>query len=121
MDSKYENIDPVGFVRPEDRAVKVICVANMTDTEREEFFKGMEQKARETHEENKRCGEYKRCRKTDWCKLAREKKEAEDKKLKDRNIELEKQAKQLEQEFADYKKITEARFDKIAEMLSTLK
>lgn len=68
-----------GCEAPEFRKVVVQCVADMTEEERETYFKTQPKDFQALHEERKKNGYYKRCPKTDWCRLEREKKETEEK------------------------------------------
>ncbi len=102
-------------------------VINMTDEERDAFYERANQRFREQHEEAKRCGVYKRCRKTDWCKVEREAKEKEEKATAARLKVLEEReeiwlrdAKQKEKEFAEYKEKTDERMSQLAELIREL-
>lgn len=103
-------------------------ITELTDEERDRVF-GKCEKARESYERCMREGLY-HCKK-DRCKEAREEKEKaerekeeeitkERKTLQERNEILEQHARSLGKEFADHKKLTEARFEKLTNILLSL-
>ncbi len=61
--------------------VVVLCVADMTDAERDEYFRTQPADRQLEHNERKKNGYYNRCSKTDWCQKAREEKEQKDKEV----------------------------------------
>jgi hypothetical protein len=74
---------------PVFREATVQCVAYMTDEEREEYFQTQPADIQMEHEERKKNGYYKRCPKTDWCRLWRENKEREENEKAERLATLE--------------------------------
>ena len=116
-----------GCEAPEFRKVVVQCVMEMTEQERETYFKTQPKDFQALHEERKKNGYYKRCPKTDWCRLEREKKERLEKEKAERLATMEareeiwvKHAKEKEQEFADYRALTDKRLEQIVGLVKGL-
>lgn len=73
------------------------CVIDMTEEERDAYFKERGEAAYKGYLISKERGCFNRCRKTDWCKIEREKKEKEKEELHARNQILEERLAKLEQ------------------------
>ena len=107
---------------------QTICMADITESEREDLIKNMNNPdATRAYEERKREGWYNRDHKKDWCKEAREQKEKEERDkeaqvetLQQRNEILEKHARQIETEFNDYRDLTDRRLTQLAELVKDL-
>ena len=113
----------VGDVPVEIKQATTHCAIDMTEDEREKFYKrwGPEHYAR--YCEAKKTGCFSRCRKTDWCKVECEKKEKEQKDkeellqtLRERNKMLEAWARDAE---AKTRKMEE-RMEKMASLIAQL-
>jgi hypothetical protein len=121
----YDPLKP--FIEVKDKDGKVIQkrpvsksynVRDMKDEELGDFLGEDEKKALK---EARR--QWKESKGRDLCKEYHEKRkkdEQEKETLQERNQLLEAHARQLEQDFNDYKVTTEARFDKLATMLQSL-
>lgn len=103
------------------------CVVDMTEEEREKHFKEKGEEQYKHYLVAKESGAYSRCRKTDWCKVEREKKEKEENKKKElietltsRNQILENHARTITRELENYKKLTEARFEKLTNLFLSM-
>ena len=116
-------VEVVGNVPVEIKQATTHCVIDMTEEEREKFYKrwGPEHYAR--YCEAKKNGCFSRCRKTDWCKVECEKKEKEQKDkeellqtLRERNKMLEAWARDAE---AKTRKMEE-RMEKMASLIAQL-
>jgi hypothetical protein len=112
---------------PVFREATVQCVADMTDEEREEFFQTQPADIQMEHEERKKNGYYKRCPKTDWCRLWRENKERKENEKAERLATLEareavlvEHARHQEKAFNEYKALTDSKIEKLANLLSQL-
>ena len=93
-------------------------ITELSEEEREEVL-GKDEKARASYERCMKEGLF-HC-KRDRCKEMREKREKDEKEKEDELCCLREREKKREQEFAEYKRLTDERFDKIAQLLSTLK
>lgn len=65
------------------------CVIDMTEEERDAHFKERGEEQYQHYLKSKATGCYSRCRKTDWCKVEREKREKEQKEKEERLKTLE--------------------------------
>lgn len=121
----------------------ICCVADMTDEQRQEFVLSLpdESVMKKVIVEGIKTGEIKRCPKTDWCRLEREKKEKEEKQnrlhskeqaerivtLESREVIWEEDARKkeidsahLRKEFNEYKALSEARISLITQQISSM-
>lgn len=65
------------------------CVIDMTEEERDAYFREKGEEQYQHYLKNKATGCFGRCRKTDWCKVEQEKREKEQKEKEDRIKTLE--------------------------------
>lgn len=97
------------------------CLANLTQEERLKFAEKLCCKKFKQHVEDFEAnGGYERAQR-DCCQEIQEEKEQLTKTLQERNLILEQQARLQEQAFLDYKAQTEERFNKLAELIKSLK
>lgn len=134
MESKYDEnkverseevvygpqVNVVGEVPIEILPTITTNVVDMTEDQREQFFKNLGDSYYERYLKNKGSGCYKRCHKTDWCKLEQEKKKKEQDTLLERNQILELHARKLETDFNDYKEQTDRRMTQLAELVRSM-
>jgi len=110
------------------RPVIAVCFAELPEEERTRMIDNMPDGGiKKSLIQRREEGVYKRCHKTDWCRLAREEKEkaerekeAERKTLQQRNEILEQHARSLAKEFTDYRALTDKRLEQIVGLLKGL-
>ncbi len=123
----FEKIQVNGYVPVEIIPSISRCVIDMTEEERDEFFKEMGEENYNRYLENKKTKCFNRCIKTDWCKIEREKKEKEEKEkeekikiLEERNKILEEHARQQEKALSSLTIDTNTKIEKLAGLIQQL-